>query len=278
MSLAVAFKGPEGIVLAADSRVTLTRRIGQGIIPASFDSATKLLNVAGQDYIGVVTYGSGSIGMAQPRTAHSFVPEFEAELTADGVTDRLSVEDFATRLGAFFTDQWHAAGMPEPSPTGQQPLVFLVGGFDPGKDPYGRVFEVVVPTRPQPDERNPGNVFGIVWGGQREVADRLMTGFDAQALAVARSTLQLDDAQTQLLEKSLRQALGSSIPFQFLPLQDCVDLSVFLVQTTADLQNWTVSIRGVGGAIDVATVTRTDGFQAVQQKRVTAPNERNRPA
>jgi hypothetical protein len=53
-----------------------------------------------------------------------------------------------------------------------------------------------------------------------------------------------------------------------LPLQDCVDLCIFLVRTTIELQKWLVAVRGVGGAIDVATITRTDGFKAIQIKEV----------
>jgi hypothetical protein len=35
-----------------------------------------------------------------------------------------------------------------------------------------------------------------------------------------------------------------------------------------EIQNWIVGVRGVGGAIDVATITRTDGFQSVQRKAI----------
>ena len=57
MSLGIAFKGPEGIILAADSRVTLMAQLaGQNIaIPSTFDNATKLLRVEGQKYVGAVT-------------------------------------------------------------------------------------------------------------------------------------------------------------------------------------------------------------------------------
>jgi len=58
------------------------------------------------------------------------------------------------------------------------------------------------------------------------------------------------------------------IPYQFLPLHDCVDPSIFLIKTTAKLQGWTTGTRGVGGAIDVATVIRTEIFRAVQEKRI----------
>src|SRR5436309_1469243 len=78
---------------------------------------------------------------------------------------------------------------------------------------------------------------------------------------VAKSTLNLDDDQVAQLSDALRSSLSLPIPYQFLPLQDCVDLSMFLVRMTAAIQTWTVAVRGVGGAIDVATVTRTDGFR-----------------
>ena len=46
MSLGIAFRGPEGVVLAADSRVTLYTQIpGQNLsIPSTYDNATKLLH------------------------------------------------------------------------------------------------------------------------------------------------------------------------------------------------------------------------------------------
>ncbi len=84
MSLGIAFKGLEGIVLAADSRVTLTTQMPSPLgptgpimlIPSTYDNATKLLKVRGQEHIGAVTYGVGAIGLAEPRTAHSYIPEF----------------------------------------------------------------------------------------------------------------------------------------------------------------------------------------------------------
>ncbi len=53
MSLGMVFKGPEGIVLAADSRMTLQFQQPAAptpvLIPAIYDNATKLLKVTGQD-------------------------------------------------------------------------------------------------------------------------------------------------------------------------------------------------------------------------------------
>ena len=126
MSLGIAFKGPEGIVLAADSRVTLTgqRPNSNLLVEAHYDNATKLLKVRGQDFVGAVTYGLGALGDREPRTAHSYLPEFESELASE--KKRLSVREFAARLGYFLQHQWNAAN----TPAGADPMVFLVGGFE----------------------------------------------------------------------------------------------------------------------------------------------------
>jgi len=278
ISLGIAFKGPEGIVLAADSRVTLTvpiqpiqPQLGQSkpqamLLPATYDNATKLLKVSGQDYVGAVTYGLGAIGQQAPRTAHSFVPEFEEELVKAQV-GRLSVHDFAIRLSDFFSRQWQQSGMPQTSNYSGPDMVFLVGGYDV-KEPYGALFEFHIPRNPSPSEWHKDN-FGIVWGGQKEFTDRLIQGFDDELPKLAQQFLGLSDSQRDGLKAHLKSNLEAKIPFPFLPLQDCVDLSIMLIRTTIAIQNWIIGIRGVGGAIDVATITRTGKFEPIQRKKIT---------
>jgi hypothetical protein len=273
MSLGIAFKGPEGIVLAADSRATLNAQIqtpqGQMLLPASFDNATKLLKASGQDHVGAITYGAGAIGLNEPRTPHSYMPEFEASLPSE---KRLSVEDFAKKLSDFFMARWTAGGMPNPAAVGQD-MIFLVGGYDT-EAAYGRVFEIYVPSKPVPREVIPTGQFGAVWGGQAQIATRLLNGFDPSAPQVIRDFLKVpvppgQQGQPDPLETELKTKFTANIPWQFLPLQDCVDLSIFMLRATITLQKWMVDVRGVGGAIDVATITRTEGFKYVQQKQIS---------
>jgi hypothetical protein len=167
VSLAIVFKGSEGMVLAADSRVTLQMPLpiqsaapgGPSImlIAATFDNATKLLKVTGQDHVAAVTYGAGTVGYPEARTAHSLLPEFEA--TLDPKT-RLAVQDFAIKLSDFFAARWTQT---MPAGTAVQPMAFLIGGYDENVA-YGRIFEFQIPTIPTPAERHL-NIFGIMWGG-----------------------------------------------------------------------------------------------------------------
>lgn len=267
MSLAIVFKGPEGIVLAADSRATLNAQIqtpqGPMMLAATFDNATKLLKANGQNSVGAVTYGQGAIGLEAPRTAHSYLPEFESSLPHE----RLGVKDFAERLSHFFMDRWTDAAMPNSVQPGQD-MNFFVGGYDDGA-PYGTIFELSIPTKPNPHELIHGQ-FGAVWGGQGEIVFRLLNGFDPTTPQLVRHFLHfpLPQGQPDPLEDELKTKLGAKIPWQFLPLQDCIDLSIFVLRATITLQKWTVAVRGVGGAIDLATITRTEGFKYVQQKQI----------
>ncbi len=276
MSLGIAFKGPEGIVLAADSRVTLNavRQDAGGqklVIPATFDYATKLLTVkdAAQDHVAAITYGLGALNTAEgPRTAHSFMPEFEAELRAVK-QKRLSSEEFSKRLSDFFCLQYQAGPNP-PANTGND-MVFVVGGYDEGQ-PYGRLFEFYVPSRPAPVERHSGSEFGAVWGGQREIVDRILNGGDEKLFLLLKNELHLDDAGILALRTKIAPEIGLPIPYAFLPLQDTVDLATMLIRTTINTQRWMIDVRGVGGEIDVVTITRTGGVQPVQTKSIHGEN------
>jgi hypothetical protein len=259
MSLGIVIKGPEGLVLAAESRVTLVAHLPQGQqIHVNFDNATKLLSFSTPNTaVGVVTYGQAAIGF---RTAHSFIPEFEAGLPPN----RLPVHDFAQRLSDFFMQQWQAV---MPTDYEGPNMTFVVGGFNED-EPYGRVFMVEIPGNPTPVEQqpNPGD-FGITWGGQREFVDRLIQGFDYRLPEIVSNTLSLQPQQVQSLMQSLN-VLQMPLPLAAMPLQDCVDLAIFFVRTTITAQRLTVGIRGCGGPIDVATITRREGLRFIQRKEI----------
>jgi 20S proteasome alpha/beta subunit len=265
MSLGIVIKGPEGLVLAAESRVTLSASMPDGsTIPVNFDNAKKILNFEGHEYVGAVTYGLAGIGL---RTAYSFLPEFENELQNQ---QRMSIRDFSNRLSQFFMQQWNAVQPPPPPPPPGLPppnITLVVGGFNAG-DPYGEVYLINIPTSPDPiNQYMTPTTFGITWGGQREIVDRLIRGYDERVISIVQQTFSLNPEQTQLLTPNLGP-LNMPIPIQFLPLQDCIDIAIFFIRTTIEAQRLTMGLRGCGGTIDVAIITRREGFRFVQQKEL----------
>lgn len=261
MSLGVVIKGPEGMVLAADSRLTLEARRNEGVsLRVNFDNASKLLSFSKpHTNVGAVTYGAAVIGQ---RTAYSFIPEFETNLPQDGP---LTVEEFAKKLSNFYMKQWTEAVAPDYSGPG---MAFIVGGYDEGA-PYGKVFLLVVPDQPGPLPRNPAdNEFGMTWGGQTEIATRLIQGYDPKLPNILQQSLALDQEKIDQAIQAIRSGLEFRIPYNILPLQDCVDLATFLIRSTITMQSMAVGLRGVGGAIDVAIVTRSAGLEHIQRKTI----------
>jgi len=262
MSLGVVIKGPEGVVLATDSRITLEaqKKGGGPPIQVNFDNATKLLSLSKpHNYVGCVTYGTAVIGS---RTAHSFIPEFEQKALAKK-GERLTVEKYSKELSAFFMDRW-TENMP--SDYKGPDMDFVVGGYNIG-DAYGKVFLFKIPTQPEPKLQHPkDDDFGMTWGGQLEIASRLIHGFDPGAPSIVKQTLHVDDNQADQVYKNLRANLEFPIPYNVLPLQDCVDLAIFLIRATVMAQRLSIGLRGVGGPIDVAIITRTNGLEYVQRK------------
>jgi hypothetical protein len=280
MSLGIVVKGTEGIVLAADSRVTLTAimqtpgapsNAPQFQLPVNFDNATKLLTFGKPNkWIGAVTYGEAVIGTTASdlRTAQSYVPEFESGLDP---AERLTVAQFSARLSEFFLRQWQDR-MPTDHPG--PGMTFVVAGFDKDK-PYGSVYLFTIPTAPEAVERSP-NDFGVTFGGQLELTDRILRGYDTRVLAIVRDTLHTPLGQMQNLEQALR-GLQLTIPYHLLPLQDCIDLAIFLIRTTTTAQNLSIGIRGVGGAIDVAVITKREGLNIIQRKELTGETKEAKP-
>ena len=104
--------------------------------------------------------------------------------------------------------------------------------------------------------------------------DRLVQGFDPQVPFFAEEILGIAQEQRNPggLYNQLKGKVGAPIPWQFLPLQDSVDLAMFLIKTTIAYQRFTVGIRGVGGATDVAAITR-DGVNEIQIKQISGERE-----
>ena len=259
MSLGIVIKGPEGVVLAADTRLTL------GTV--TFDNASKILPL-GQN-AAAVTYGVGSIG---GRSAHSLVPQFLKEmherhseddndlfLNMLGEGPTLPVSLWTSELGEFFKRHWESAG----SPPEAQSMSFLVAGITEGM-PYGETFRL--PYIGGGATQAYGGLFGMAWGGQSDLASRIINGYDGNL--TAHIAAQLPEVDTSAILQTYAQKYQLPVPYPVLPLQDCIDLAMFLIRATINLQGLAQTVRGVGGTIEVVTITPEEGLQWVQKREI----------
>jgi hypothetical protein len=266
MSLGLVIKGPEGLVLAAESRITLGVKLatpqGPQQIPVYFDNAKKLLSFSEPNItVGLVTYGQAVIGQQTPRTAASFLPEFESSLPKE----RLSVLNFAEKISEFYLNQWHLTMPPDDKLDNIPNMTLVVAGFN-HDEVYGKVYLIEIPRAPKPIERSKDNEFSITFGGQHDIVSRIMNGYDIRLPEVLKKDLNLSSEQITKFETIIKQ-FQLVVPLQVLALQDCVDLACFFIRTTMDAQRFSVGIRGVGGYIDIAIIKRNQKLQFIQRKQ-----------
>ena len=120
-------------------------------------------------------------------------------------------------------------------------MIFIVAGYDNLTATYGRIFEVKIPSVPNPVELLAGSQFGAAWGGQRELTDRLVHGFDPNLPTIVMQHLKVPQGEQQKMSADMQQELRAKltipIPWQFLPLQDCVDVSIFSSEQRSRCRN-----------------------------------------
>lgn len=265
MTLAVTVVCQDGVVVAADSRTTLGNH---RMLRVGSDFTHKVFAPGG---VAVATYGEAFV---DERSIASHMAEFavvEAGNCAHpGPTAR--------KLAAFFGDRYdgHRAALGDDEgapPPGVAALGFLVSGYDDAG--VGEAWEVTLPDRAVEQIATTANGGGAAWRGQSDVVTRIVRGADLELLvrlaAVHKLGAELDAVMPMLDECSYR------IPFDSMNLQDGIDFAVLCIRTTIDVQRLTLgplatapefSWPGVGGPIEIATVTATGGFAWVQRTSV----------
>jgi hypothetical protein len=263
VTLAVTVVCQDGVVVAADSRTTLANhrmlRVGSDFTHKVFESGR----------VAVATYGDAFVG---GRSIASHMAEFAVVHSGNcehpGPT--------AQRLADFFGDRYDRQASDDPddvSPPAIAALGFLVGGYDAAG--VGEAWEVVLPDRIVERIATTTEGGGAAWRGQSDVITRMVRGSDLELLERLASAHQLQRELHSLTP--LLDACTYRIPFDSMNLQDGIDFAVLCIRTTIDVQRLTLgpvatlpefSWPGVGGPVEIATVTAPAGFAWVQRTKV----------
>lgn len=239
MSLIITVYVREGIVMAADSRLTLNfprttpdKQIHILSITTS-DSAKKLF--LAPNNVGIATCGPADIGGVP---IAGFVESFIVEklkgksLTAEQVASDLKVyfSSLDVRPGTVF----HVAGYAKVNETLDQTL-FLV---DPAAGSLSRL--------------NPAKQQGANWSGEIDVLQRLLN--DVSLI------------QPGGLNPIALPFFG--VPFEFFTLQDAIDFAFYGIRSTIDTLRFQAREKTVGGPIDVLVIT-PDNSHWISQKQLS---------
>ena len=305
MSLAINTTTPEGIVLAADSRQSYRNQ--KGVSRIGSDSASKLFLI--NNRIGVAVTGLAFLPEnGIPKNISKFIEEFKREAEVEN----LSVKEVADKLHYLFDKKLNWQEQLEKLPdkikedltrqgvevievikqqynvkfkfkdkmgnikdgiAGIDGIVLFVAGYN--TDGSHEVYNVYAPgdVIKRRDSAQKGMEYGANWIGQTDVVTRIIKGWDPRIFNTKFVGEAIQQKTQSEVEKQLNN-LEYAINWGAMPLQDAIDFSVLIIETTSAIQRFSDGIQadpgdipGVGGPVDVLVID-PDGAKWIHKKEL----------
>jgi hypothetical protein len=262
MTIVVAISVADGLVLASDSATTQQIGSSAGFVDTIniWNSANKIFNLRKSWPVGATTWGRADF---LDRSVASHAKDFRELLTegsaAVGPLDPLTytIKEVADRAQIHF-DALYAA-----SPGGIFGL--LIGGFGAGED-RPEVWQLdIEPGKSVLHQPLPSGGEGILQWGQPEAISRIVDGVSLR-LGAALANLGVDATLVDSYVEAIKAQIGLPIVHAGMPLGEVIDLAEFLVDATIKFVRFTPGDAFVGGPIEVAALTKHEGFKWIKRK------------
>ncbi len=262
MTVLVSVKINDGVVMAVDSATTFATEP----VPQVYGHARKIVNLRKGLPIGAMVTGDGGIG-SEP--IDTLLKDLRRRFSGDDpahpdwrLDERTyTVQTVAERLRAFLWDEKAAA-------LGVEVRTSLrVCGYSSGR-PLPEVWDVQLLGKeaPQPILTQDETTYGPRWAGEFEALDRLILG-RAPAFVRTAQTNGLTPEQAETINAAVLRQHSTQLVMAAMPIQDAIDLARYLVETTIGYVKFTVGrAKTVGGAVEIAAITKHEGFRWVQRQ------------
>jgi 20S proteasome alpha/beta subunit len=257
MTVIVSVKINDGIVMASDSASTFTNT-------QVYEHAEKIVNLMKGLPIGVMVTGDGGIGSESLTTLlKDLRKRFGDEQDSMYLEpSSYTMEAVARRLHDFlFKEKSIPSG-------GTASILLRVCGYSAGR-PLPEVWQVqlegatpykVVLVHPEGD-------FGVNWDGQYDALNRLILGTPTNFEQIAVDW-GMPQSNAAALGAAVRQKAHETLAIPTMPIQDAIDLARYLVEVTIGFTKFSIvkQPKAVGGPIEIAVITKHEGFRWVQRK------------
>jgi hypothetical protein len=271
MTIAISVKVHDGVVLAADSASTLFSPTGG--ISHVYNNANKILNLYKSNEkkpdglpIGVIVYGLGGIGNSSIST---LIKDFRKLLMDNDLkwkinVDDYKIEDVANKFKKFIYEETYKPFFKNI----QQPpfLGFIIAGYS-SKTDLAEEWRIEILNGecigPAPVRKNED--VGITWGGESKTITRLVLGYDP-LLPNILAEMKYNGEQILPTINFIQQRTEAPIVPAAMPIQDAIDLAKFLVETTENFTRFLPVAPTVGGPVEIATITKHEGFKWILRK------------
>jgi hypothetical protein len=275
MTIALLIKVNDGLVLASDSATTLTMTHPDGSqsVGNIYNNANKVFNLHKGLPVGGMTWGLGNVGPSSIATlAKDLRKRFESSDDAEPFavkSNSYTMPTLAAQTHQFLYDDHYRPEAEAVAPVGTKPpsLGFLVAGYSSGSDqPNAYVMHLGVDGHSGVQEVL-ANDTGASWWGQPEAIARILTGLSLAApQALVNLNIGLTDAQASQVVEGVKAQINPQMVPAAMPIQDAIDLAEFLVHATIQYVRFSPGSPTVGGPIEIATITKHEGFKWVKRK------------
>ena len=271
MTIAISIKVNDGIVLAADSASTMYRKDEQGNsgIINVYDNANKVANLHKDIPVGIITWGAGSIGKSSIST---FFKDFRKRIMGNDpenlewvidIND-YNIKDIATSFKEFIYDYLYLKAFSDAAE--KKTLGFIIAGYSTKQDMAEEWRMDIGPNGCNgPYQIRTLNECGISWGGMPEAIIRLYLGFGTQLSNILKEC-GIDDDKINEIINNAKAKLMAPMVFDPMPIQDAIDLGMFLVDLTKNYYKFVPGAPSVGGPTEVAAITKHEGYKWVTRK------------
>lgn len=264
MTIVVSVRVTDGIVLASDSATSFVD--GDGIVVKVYNNANKIFNLVKGKPIGAMTYGNGSIGTASIATLSKDFRVLLGDSKSNFYLDpgTYTLEDVAEKAKQFLFTDSYLREYPKGSPN--YAMGYRICGYSAtGSLPEAWEIFIANDQCSGPTQLYEKDSFGIRWAGESEALDRLILGAGSKAYE-AFVQAGLDETAAKDAHSELINHLYAPLYLPAMPIQDAIDLARFLADTAAKFAQFSHRAATVGGPIEIATITKHEGFKWVSRK------------
>lgn len=252
MTIAIAMKINNGIILATDSSSTILGKNenGDDEVHHTYYTADKIFNLKKGSPIGAISWGDGSINNDSISTlAKDFRKKNDDEVYS-------SVIDISNKFSEFLKNKISS----------ETNLGFLIAGYslDTGNQ---NMFLINVNNGniETPIEINKDNPLAVSWFGNTQFLTRLLLGFDEKLPSILKENdVPAEDIEDIINECTDNLQLPLGVPA--MPIQDAIDLVKFLADISVKSSRFTPGAQLIGGPIDIAVITKHEGFKWIERK------------
>jgi hypothetical protein len=261
MTVIVTVKINDGVVMASDSATTFSNSEGRpGQI---YLNANKVFNLAEGLPIGAMTTGAGQIGAASIATLskdlRSRFTDKDNEFPAWKLDkNTYTMEQVAIRVREFLFDE------KAKKESFESFLHYRICGYS-ANETLPEVWDVILNEggcSPSQCVANKDS-YTVMCSGEPEAFCRIVngvgTGFEQFGIQQGFNLTEFG--------QSLRTALGEVFVVPAMPIQDAIDLARYLVEVTIGFTRFSFNRpKTVGGPIEIATITKHEGFRWIERK------------